>query len=74
MKLEVDDLYIDCSDLIKEANDLYKEALKKEIENSYLAYFESMNKYINSYTSYREKLLKTYIKDLKEIIKEGILE
>jgi hypothetical protein len=74
MKVEVDDLYIDCGDLIKEANDLYKEALKKEIENSYLAYFESMNKYINSYTAYREKLLKTYIKDLKEIIKEGIQE
>jgi hypothetical protein len=70
MKVEVDDLYIDCGDLIKEANDLYKKALKKEIENSYLAYFESMNKYINSYTAYREKLLKTYIKDLKEIIKE----
>jgi hypothetical protein len=74
MKVEVDDLYINCGDLIKEANDLYKEVLKKEIENSYLAYFESMNNYINSYTTYREKLLKTYIKDLKEIINEGIQE
>ena len=63
----VDD-YINCDDLIKEANELYEIALKKELNNDYKNYFNSMNNYINTYQTFREKLIKEYIEDLNKLI------
>jgi len=63
------DLYIDCNDLIKEANELYLEVIKKEsITDEDKEYLDCMNKYINNYTKYRKKLIYEYINDLKKIL------
>jgi hypothetical protein len=63
----VDD-YINCGDLIKEANELYETAWKKEMSNDDRQYLISTNKYINEYQTFREKMIKEYIDDLKLII------
>lgn len=67
MKILKEDEYINCSELIKEANDLYKLAIEKELSNDDKEYLISMNKYINKYENFREKMIKTYIEDLKNI-------
>lgn len=68
MRIETNDMYIDCQELIIEANDVYK-----EIENDYnrlhtedILYIESMNRYINNYEKFKEKQIKQYIEDLKK--------
>ena len=63
----VDD-YINCDDLIKEANELYYLAMKKELNDDYRNYFNSMNNYINTYQTFREELIKKYIEDLNKLI------
>ena len=68
MKILITDLYIDCNQLIKEANALYQKAIEKELNRDDLLYIESMNRYINGYEKYKEKTIRTYINDLKEII------
>jgi archaellum biogenesis ATPase FlaH len=68
MRILNTDLYIDCDDLIKEANILYEIAKEKEIHKADLNYIESMNKYINTYDKFKEKQIKQYITDLKEYI------
>lgn len=69
MRILNTDLYIDCYDLIKEANILYQIAKKKELYKDDILYIECMNKYINSYDKFQEKQIKQYITDLKEYIK-----
>lgn len=68
MRILNTDLYIDCDDLIKEANILYEISKEKEIHKADLNYIESMNKYINTYDKFKEKQIKQYITDLKEYI------
>ncbi len=68
MKLGIEDLYIDCDEIIKKANELYLQAIQKDLSFDNREYIESMNRYINSYTKYREKILKNHIDDLKEMI------
>lgn len=68
MKILKDDEYVNCSELIKEANDLYKLAIEKELSNDNRLYLISMNKYINKYQNFREKLIKTYIEDLNQLL------
>jgi hypothetical protein len=68
MKLLITDLYINCDELIKEANDLYQKAIEKELNRDDLLYIESMNRYINGYEKYREKSIRTYINDLRDMI------
>jgi hypothetical protein len=68
MQLLITDLYIDCDELIKEANALYRIAIQKELNKDDLLYIESMNRYINSYEKYKEKTIRTYINDLREYI------
>ena len=68
MRLLETDLYIDCNDLIQEANKLYQEAKEKELYKDDIYYIESMNKYINSYDKFKEKQIKQYITDLNEYI------
>lgn len=68
MKLGIDDEYINCSELIQEANNLYELASQlPNMNNDYREYLISMNKYINKYENFREKMIKTYIEDLKNI-------
>jgi len=69
MRILSSDLYIDCNDLIQEANKLYQEAKEKELYKDDIYYIESMNKYINSYDKFKEKQIKQYITDLKDYIK-----
>jgi hypothetical protein len=69
MRLLETDLYIDCNDLIQEANILYCEAKEKELYKDDIYYIQSMNKYINSYDKFKEKQIRQYITDLKEYIK-----
>ena len=64
-----EDNYINCNILIKEANELYETAWKKEMSNDDRLYLISMNKYINKYQTFRERMIKEYIDDLKLIIK-----
>lgn len=68
MKILKEDEYINCSELIKEANDLYKLAIEKELSNDNRLYLISMNKYINKYQNFRKKMIKTYIEDLNELL------
>jgi hypothetical protein len=68
MKLGKEDLYIDCNELIKEANALYQKAIEQELNRDDLLYIESMNRYINGYEKYKEKTIRTYIGDLGEYI------
>lgn len=68
MKLFKSDLYIDCNDLIKEANILYQVAKQKEMHKDDIYYIESMNKYINSYDRYKQQQIKQYITDLQQYI------
>jgi hypothetical protein len=69
MRLLETDLYIDCNDLIQEANKLYQEVKEKKLYKDDIYYIESMNKYINTYDKFKEKQIKQYITDLKEYIK-----
>lgn len=73
MRILKEDEYINCDELIKEANDLYKLVIEKEINNYYKNYFMSMNTYINKYKKFREKLIKTYIEDLNELLINNLL-
>ena len=66
MRLLETDLYIDCYDLIQEANKLYEITKEKELYKDDIYYIESMNKYINSYDKFKEKQIKQYITDLKD--------
>jgi len=72
MRLIINDQYINCDDLIKEANELYQIFMKSNNKNKLfkedLNYIESMNKYINSFQYYKEKQIKQYIIDLNEYI------
>ena len=68
MKILIEDLYIDCDENIKIANELYLQAIQKDLSFDNREYINSMNRYINSYTKYREKIIKNYIDDLKEMI------
>ena len=72
MRLIINDQYINCDDLIKEANELYqifmKSNNKTKLFREDLNYIESMNKYINSFQYYKEKQIKQYIIDLNEYI------
>ena len=69
MRILSSDLYIDCNDLIQEANKLYQEAKENELYKDDIYYIQSMNKYINSYEKFKEKQIKQYITDLKDYIK-----
>ncbi len=69
MKLGIEDLYIDCDENIKIANELYLQAIQKDLSFDNKEYINSMNRYINKYTKYRERMIKNYIDDLKEMIK-----
>jgi hypothetical protein len=68
MKLGIEDLYIDCDDLIIEANKLYLIAIKKNLSFDNLEYINSINRYINKYSKFREKIIKNYIEDLRAMI------
>ena len=68
MRLLINDLYIKCDDLIKDANILYNIAINKQLHNDDILYIKSMNKYINSYENYKELKIKQYIQDLNEYI------
>ena len=72
MRLIINDQYINCDDLIKEANELYQIFMKSNNKNKLfkedLNYIESMNKYINSFQYYKETQIKQYIIDLNEYI------
>jgi hypothetical protein len=69
MRLLISDLYINCNDLIKDANILYKIAINKEtLHKDDVLYITSMNKYINSYENFKESSIKQYIQDLNEYI------
>jgi hypothetical protein len=68
MRIEVEDLYIDCDEIIQKANELYSQVIRKDISNADLEYIDSMNRYINNYTKYREKIIKNYIDDLQGMI------
>uniref|UniRef100_A0A6C0LIQ2 Uncharacterized protein n=1 Tax=viral metagenome TaxID=1070528 RepID=A0A6C0LIQ2_9ZZZZ len=66
MKLLKEDLYINCDDLIKEANVLYEIAKNKDLLELDKYYINDMNRYINKYNVFKERYIKMYIKDLKE--------
>jgi len=68
MKILIEDLYIDCEENIKIANELYLQAIQKDLSFDNIEYLNSMNKYINKYSKFREKIIKNYIEDLKEMI------
>jgi hypothetical protein len=66
MKLLEEDLYINCDELIKEANLLYEIAKNKNLLKLDKYYIDDMNRYINKYQLFKQHQIKTYIKDLKE--------
>ena len=70
MNLSIEDLYIDCNDLIKEANELYSKINKEELNEANLEYIETMNRYINKYKIFRKKIIEIYINDLTIILKK----
>jgi hypothetical protein len=70
MRLEFEDLYINCDDLIIEANELYLKVIQKDLSFDDLRYIQSTNRYINNYTKYRKKLINDYIDDLRKMISE----
>ena len=76
MRLTINDQYINCDELIKEANELYQTFMncdnKTKLFKEDLNYIESMNNYINSYQNYKEKQIKQYIIDLHEYISKII--
>ncbi len=69
MKLLSDDLYINCENLIEQANILYYIVKIKDIlpkEDVY--YIEDMHRYINKYKLFKERQVKQYITDLNGYI------
>jgi hypothetical protein len=72
MRILITDLYIDCDDLIINANELYnilKQSTKyNDLHKADINYINSMNKYINSYDKFKEKQIKQFITDLNEYI------
>ena len=60
-------LYVNCDELIKEANILYNIVKDKELHKDDKHYINSMNKYINTYKNFREIKIRQYIADLKYI-------
>jgi hypothetical protein len=77
MRLTINDQYINCDDLIKEANQLYQIFMKSDNKTKLfkedLNYIESMNKYINSFKYYKEKQIRQYINDLHEYIYQKMI-
>ena len=68
MLLLEEDLYIDCHKQIEEANELYELIkTKNDIDSLHLLYFQDANKYINNYKTFRIKLIKTFIEDLRKL-------
>lgn len=71
MKLLKQDMYINCDDLKEEANELYKELIKRQIkikEINVYYYIQDMNKYLNNNNLFKEHQIKNYIDDLKLIL------
>jgi len=68
MLLLTTDLYINCNELIKEANILYSNVEYRNLYKDDLYYIQSMNRYINTYKNFKEKQIKQYITDLKDYI------
>ena len=58
MKLLSTDLYINCYNLIHEANILYETARQKQMHAADKKYIETMNKYINIYDRYKQQQIK----------------
>ena len=77
MRLTINDQYINCDDLIKEANQLYQIFMKSDNKTKLfkedLNYIESMNNYINSFKYYKEKQIRQYINDLHEYIYQKMI-
>jgi hypothetical protein len=53
--------------LSKKANELCLQAIQEDLSFDNREYINSMKRYINKYTKYREKIIINYINDLKEI-------
>jgi hypothetical protein len=68
MLLLTTDLYINCNELIREANILYNTVDYRNLYKDDLYYIQSMNRYINTYKNFKEKQIKQYITDLKDYI------
>jgi len=68
MQLLTTDLYINCNELIREANILYNTVDYRNLYKDDLYYIQSMNRYINTYKNFKEKQIKQYITDLKYYI------
>lgn len=68
MQLLTTDLYINCNELIREANILYNTVDYRNLYKDDLYYIQSMNRYINTYKNFKEKQIKQYITDLKDYI------
>lgn len=69
MKLLEQDKYINCDELIKEANILYEVAKNKQLLKEDKYYIDDMNHYINKYELFKEHQIRQYITDLEEYIK-----
>ena len=54
MLLLTTDLYINCNELIKEANILYSNVEYRNLYKDDLYYIQSMNRYINTYKNFKE--------------------
>jgi len=70
MKLLEQDLYINCDELIKEANILYEIAKNKQLLEQDKYYIDDMNHYINKYVLFKEHQIRQYITDLNEYIEK----
>lgn len=68
MQLLTTDLYINCNELIREANILYNTVEYRNLYKDDLYYIQSMNRYINTYKNFKEKQIRQYITDLKDYI------
>jgi hypothetical protein len=53
MQLLTADLYINCDELMKEANILYNIVKDKDLHHDDKHYINSMNKYINTYKNFK---------------------
>jgi hypothetical protein len=69
MIINDEDNYINCDELIKEANLLYNQINKQNLYIDDYNYIISMHKYINSYEKFKERQIKQYINDLHNYLK-----
>ena len=66
MKLLEQDKYINCDEIIREANILYNKVNRANLHKDDKYYVDDMNRYLNKYKLFKKHQIRQYIIDLND--------